>query len=148
MEQPEDDLARRLDLLNYGPPPTSHAAPDPDSKEPKAEHKIKRKPLPPPKIFRPETLTVNPEFEGERIHTQPFAAVDSPFSARAGTVIANNSGVIRPPTTNLIGKKTSSTPVARYITHRQAGGIGDQDIPVFGWYLTSPEGNTTWMYIT
>lgn len=150
MEQLIDDLIHQIlgTAMDASPSP-SHPTSDLDGNDALAETQGKREPHHSAKYSSAKTTATNSESQSARCQGQASTAVvDSSVPTQSGVDIANTSHATSTPSTTLQAGEIKPIPSVRYLTYRKEVLTADHGVAVFGWFLTSPEGQTTWMYIT
>jgi hypothetical protein len=148
MEQLIEEVSRELDKAQNNYPASSHRTSGLNSNESLAENQSEREHPPPAEDAGTKTAAMSSESHSSSSRDQSSIDSNSPLPTKVDIAMANTSDAAFTPTSTPIENKIALPPAARYLTHKQTDAIGDQDVPVFGWFVTSPEGNKTWMYIT
>ena len=146
LDQLADDMHQKLDVSVDAS--TSHATRDLDRRESLAQTQTKQEMPPSIKNTSAEAAAMNSGSQNASGQSQPSTTANSPFVTQQGSAIANKSSATTTSTTTPMGKEAEPVPAARYLTHKREDTTGCQDVPVFGWFVTSPEGEKSWRYIT
>ncbi|KAK2753511.1 hypothetical protein FQN54_007901 [Arachnomyces sp. PD_36] len=146
MDQLADDLARKLGVARNTPSLSSQPSPDLDSKDSLGKTQTEQKLQLPIENHSPEAAAVSAESQDSSGQDQTPTTTETLIHALSNTAIANNLDVTSPPKAMPPKDEIAPTPAVRYFTHRNET-VKEQDQPAFGWFVTSPEGHTTWMYI-
>lgn len=148
MEQLIEELIQKLVTARDASPSTSHPTPDLNHSDTLVETQSKGEAFPSAENSSAETATMNFESQGAPCQGQASTAAGNSFPTEPSVAIANTLHPASAPAATPMMGETKPIPAVRYLTYRQEVFAGDHGIPAFGWLLTSPEGQTTWMYIT